>query len=48
MVQTLRENVKLITGKAMSFEKRKLLIEKYLVGHYLERFYAKMREEDIH
>ncbi len=43
----MRENVKMITGKTMSFEKRKQLIERYLVRHYLERFYEKMREEDI-
>jgi hypothetical protein len=47
MIQNLRENVKMITGKTMAFEKRKVLIDKYLVRHYMERFYEKMREEDV-
>ena len=37
----------MITGKQMSFEKRKMLIERYLLSHYLDRFHAKMREEDV-
>ncbi len=40
----LIDHVSMISGKPMTFKQRKQLVKKYIVGHYLDRFSAKISD----